>query len=58
MKTLAGSSVVYSAKFLPGFSAIVLGLTVIPGLGFMQEASNHIHNTAHDGRNSAAFPCR
>lgn len=27
MKTLAGSSVVYSAKFLPSLSAIVLDLT-------------------------------
>ncbi|MBE0434981.1 MULTISPECIES: CbtB domain-containing protein [Methylotuvimicrobium] len=57
MKTLAGSSVVYSAKFLPGLSAIVLGLTVILGLGFMQDANNYIHNAAHDGRHSAAFPC-
>ncbi|WP_431065024.1 CbtB domain-containing protein [Methylotuvimicrobium sp.] len=55
MKTLAGSSVVYSAKFLPSFSAIVLGLTVILGLGFMQDANNYIHNAAHDGRHSAAL---
>ncbi len=57
MKTLAASHVISSAKILPGFGAIVLGLTIVLGLGFLQDANNTLHNAAHDGRHSAAFPC-
>ncbi len=57
MKTLAASAAISSSKFLPGISAIVLGLTVILGVGFMQDANNYLHNAAHDSRHSAAFPC-
>ncbi|MGZ0079967.1 cobalt transporter [Methylomonas sp. Kb3] len=57
MKTLAASTILSSSKILPGLSAIVLGLTVVLGLGFLQDANNYLHNAAHDGRHSAAFPC-
>jgi len=57
MKTLAVSAVISSSKFLPGLSAIVLGLSIVLGLGFLQDANNYLHNAAHDGRHSAAFPC-
>lgn len=57
MKTLAVSAAISPSKFLPGLSAIVLGLTIVLGLGFLQDANNYLHNAAHDGRHSAAFPC-
>lgn len=57
MKTLAAISAISSTKFLPGLSAIVLGLTIVLGVGFMQDANNYLHNAAHDSRHSAAFPC-
>ncbi len=57
MKTIAVESSLSSSKFLPGFSAVVLGLTIVLGLGFLQDANNYLHNAAHDGRHSAAFPC-
>lgn len=57
MKTFAASTASVPAKFLPAFGAIVLGLTIVLGLGFLQDANNYLHNAAHDGRHSAAFPC-
>lgn len=57
MKTLDLSTVIVSPKFLPGLSAMLLGLAIILGAGFMQDANNYLHNAAHDGRHSAAFPC-
>lgn len=59
MKTLFLSKTVtvLNAKTLPALSAIALGLTLILVLGFMQDANSYLHNAAHDGRHSAAFPC-
>ncbi|MCQ8102995.1 CbtB-domain containing protein [Methylomonas sp. SURF-2] len=57
MKTLAASTAISTSKFLTGFTAIVLGLTIVLGLGFLQDANNTLHNAVHDGRHSAAFPC-
>ncbi|MDX8129978.1 MULTISPECIES: CbtB domain-containing protein [Methylomonas] len=57
MKTLTASTAIVSSKLLPGLSAIVLGLSVVLGLGFLQDANNTLHNAVHDGRHSAAFPC-
>jgi cobalt transporter subunit CbtB len=57
MKTLTAATAISSAKILPGLCAIVLGLTVVLGLGFLQDSNNYLHNAAHDGRHSAAFPC-
>lgn len=55
--TLNTSLTTSSTKLLPALSAISLGLTLILGLGFMQDANSYLHNAAHDGRHSAAFPC-
>ncbi|MEQ1622432.1 MAG: CbtB domain-containing protein [Methylococcales bacterium] len=57
MKILTASTSISYAKILPGLCAIVLGLTVVLGLGFLQDSNNYLHNAAHDGRHSAAFPC-
>lgn len=40
---------------LAGVIAVLLGVFLIYGVGFAQPAS--IHNAAHDGRHSFAFPC-
>lgn len=57
ISTLNTSLVNSHTKALPALSAIALGLTLILGLGFMQDANSYLHNAAHDGRHSAAFPC-
>ncbi len=57
MKTITASGTLASAKFLPAMGAVLLGLTIVLGLGFLQDAHNYLHNAAHDGRHSAAFPC-
>lgn len=57
MKTLSASGTLTSSKFLPGMGAILLGLSIVLGQGFIQDANNYLHNAAHDGRHSAAFPC-
>lgn len=57
MKTLAASSVISSDKLLPGFAAIVLGLTLVLGIGFLQGPGSYLHNAAHDFRHTAVFPC-
>jgi cobalt transporter subunit CbtB len=55
--TIASPSTISSAKLLPALTAISLGMVIILGLGFMQDSGNYLHNAAHDGRHSAAFPC-
>lgn len=55
--TLNTTFVHSNAKTLPALGSIALGLTLILGLGFMQDANSYLHNAAHDGRHSAAFPC-
>lgn len=59
MKTFTTTAVHTSSnsKILPAFGAITLGLAIILSLGFMQDSGNYLHNAAHDGRHSAAFPC-
>jgi len=43
------------ARVVPALLAASLGLTLIFIAGF---ANSHVlHNAAHDGRHSAAFPC-
>jgi cobalt transporter subunit CbtB len=36
-------------------SALLLGLVILYGAGFVQTSA--VHNAAHDMRHSAAFPC-
>jgi cobalt transporter subunit CbtB len=57
MKTFTATTVQITSKILPAFSAMLLGLGIILSLGFMQDSGNYLHNAAHDGRHSAAFPC-
>jgi cobalt transporter subunit CbtB len=57
MQTYSTTTAIFSSKLLPGLSALALGLTIILGVGFMQDAGNYLHNAAHDNRHSAAFPC-
>ena len=40
---------------LAGFVAVLLGVFLIYGVGFAQPAA--LHDAAHDGRHSFAFPC-
>ena len=40
---------------LAGVAALLLGLLFVGGVGFAGPQA--IHNAAHDGRHSMAFPC-
>ena len=40
---------------LAGCAAVLLGVFLIYGVGFAQPAA--LHDGAHDGRHSFAFPC-
>lgn len=57
MNSFATTAIISSPKFLPGLSAIALGLALILTIGFMQDTNNYVHNAAHDTRHSAGFPC-
>ncbi|NOT84385.1 MAG: CbtB-domain containing protein [Methylococcaceae bacterium] len=57
MKTLIAANTLTTAKILPGLAAIILGLTIVLGLGFLQDTNNYVHNAAHDGRHNTGFPC-
>lgn len=37
--------------------AVLLGLTILFAVGFMQGQADVVHNAAHDTRHSFAFPC-
>ncbi len=50
-----GSSVWAEPSLRAGFAAILLGGFLVLGVGFA--GSDVIHNAAHDGRHSMAFPC-
>ena len=39
----------------PSIAAIILGAFLVFGTGFAQPSA--LHNAAHDGRHSLAFPC-
>lgn len=57
MKTFVAENTLDTAKILPGLAAIILGVTMVLGLGFLQDANNYMHNAAHDGRHNTGFPC-
>jgi cobalt transporter subunit CbtB len=44
-----------AARRTAGIVALLLGVFLIYGVGFAQPAA--LHNAAHDGRHSFAFPC-
>ncbi|MDI1232058.1 MAG: CbtB-domain containing protein [Methylobacter sp.] len=48
-------SEVLKDKILPAMLAGMLGLALLYTAGFADIAP--LHNTAHDGRHSASFPC-
>jgi cobalt transporter subunit CbtB len=51
----AGSQRVAQTRRVAGFVAVLLGVFLIYGVGFAQPAA--LHDGAHDGRHSFAFPC-
>jgi cobalt transporter subunit CbtB len=46
---------VETGRRIAGMVALLLGVFLIYGVGFAQPAA--IHDAAHDGRHSLAFPC-
>jgi cobalt transporter subunit CbtB len=44
-----------TARRTAGLVALLLGMFLIYGVGFAQPAA--LHDAAHDGRHSFAFPC-
>ena len=53
--TAAGLNAWANSSQIAGLSALLLGVFFIYGVGFAE--SELIHNAAHDGRHSIAFPC-
>ena len=51
----AGLLTFANASRIAGVSALLLGVFVIYGVGFA--GAEVLHNVAHDGRHSIAFPC-
>jgi cobalt transporter subunit CbtB len=52
---IAGANVGADSSRIAGFAALLLGVFLVLGVGF--SGSEIIHNAAHDGRHSMAFPC-
>ncbi|MDH5327817.1 MAG: CbtB-domain containing protein [Gammaproteobacteria bacterium] len=46
-----------SPRYVSSAIALVLGLTILFGVGFAQGNNDSIHNAAHDTRHTMAFPC-
>jgi len=51
----AGLLAFANSSRIAGISALLLGAFLIYGVGFA--GAEVIHNAAHDGRHSIAFPC-
>jgi cobalt transporter subunit CbtB len=52
---IGGSNIWADSSRIAGFAALLLGVFLVLGVGFA--GSEIIHNAAHDGRHSMAFPC-
>jgi cobalt transporter subunit CbtB len=52
---LGGANVWADSSRIAGIAALLLGVFLVLGVGFA--GSEVIHNAAHDGRHSMAFPC-
>ena len=52
---VAGLNAWANSSRIAGFSAVMLGVFFIYGVGFA--GPEILHNAAHDGRHSIAFPC-
>lgn len=50
-----GMGLSLSQRLLVGSLALVLGLTLVVGVGFAGDM--RIHNGAHDTRHATGFPC-
>jgi cobalt transporter subunit CbtB len=54
--TLADQSrAMESGALMPALMAILLGLFILSGTGFVEASA--LHDAAHDSRHSLAFPC-
>ena len=55
--TLADESLAVSRTdaVVPALMAILLGLFILSGTGFVEASA--LHDVAHDSRHSLAFPC-
>jgi cobalt transporter subunit CbtB len=51
----AGTGAVAISNPLQLASALLLGLVMLYGAGFVQTSA--VHNAAHDARHSVGFPC-
>lgn len=51
----AVSSLSLSQRLIAGGLALMLGLTLIGGIGFASDM--RVHNGAHDTRHALGFPC-
>ena len=54
-KKYTGLSVLMEGKLVQIAGAMLLGLTLVYGLGFLNVDA--VHNAAHDTRHSQGFPC-
>jgi cobalt transporter subunit CbtB len=48
-------AVAFTARFAPALAVMLFGAFLVLGVGFAH--SDTVHNAAHDGRHSFAFPC-
>lgn len=46
-----------SSRLAGALLALVLGISIISAVGFMQGPQAAVHNAAHDTRHAFAFPC-
>ena len=53
--TVGTQHAVSISKALQLVGALLLGVVILYGVGFMQTSA--VHNAAHDVRHAAAFPC-
>jgi cobalt transporter subunit CbtB len=51
----AASSLSLSQRLIAGSLALLLGLTLLTGVGFAGDY--RLHNGAHDTRHASGFPC-
>jgi cobalt transporter subunit CbtB len=54
-QTASLASLTLSQRLIAGSLALVLGLTLLMGVGFAGDY--RLHNGAHDTRHASGFPC-
>jgi cobalt transporter subunit CbtB len=55
VQTASFASLTLSQRLIAGSLALVLGLTLLIGVGFAGDY--RLHNGAHDMRHASGFPC-